>query len=97
MRISLSAEAQTEAREATDWYLGEEAFAAADHFADELGHVLTLLSQFPELGQPGPYQTRKLPLHAFPYSLIYRVETETVRVIAIAHQRRRPGYWAGRR
>jgi toxin ParE1/3/4 len=32
----------------------------------------------------------------FPFSLIYRVTVEAIEVIAIAHHRRRPGYWMQR-
>jgi plasmid stabilization system protein ParE len=96
MQISLSDEAQADAWEAVDWYAGEGALAAADAFADAVDHALHLLLEFPGLGAPGPHDTRALPLHGFPYSLIYRVQTHTVRVIAIANQSRRPGYWSGR-
>ncbi len=40
---------------------------------------------------------RRYLLRRFPYSIIYQVSAEELRVIAVAHQRRRPGYWAGRR
>jgi len=97
MRISLSAEAQAEADEAVDWYIGAGAFLAASDFADALGHALDMLRQFPEMGAHGQHSTRHLPLHSFPYSLIYRVQQDAVRVIAVANQSRRPGYWSGRR
>ena len=35
-------------------------------------------------------------LDRYPYSLIYRIVAEGVQVIAVAHSRRRPGYWSGR-
>lgn len=97
MQISLSAEAKSEAREAANWYIGNGAFTAAERFADELDHALHLLLQFPRMGARGRHQTRTLPLPGFPYSIVYRVQPETVRVIAIAQQNRRPGYWSGRR
>ncbi|MDR3393407.1 MAG: type II toxin-antitoxin system RelE/ParE family toxin [Parasulfuritortus sp.] len=96
MRISLSAEAKAEANEAVDWYIGKEAIYAASDFADALDHALAMLRQFPYLGGQGALSTRILPLHTFPYSLVYRIQEDTVRVIAIAHQNRRPAYWAGR-
>jgi len=33
----------------------------------------------------------------FPYSIIYRATAEAITIRAISHQRRRPGYWTGRR
>jgi plasmid stabilization system protein ParE len=97
MPIELSDEAQADADAAIDWYLQEGAFTAADDFIEEIDRILQLLSRFPELGGPGRHETRALILHRLPYSLIYRLHAGMIRVIAIAHHSRRPGYWAGRR
>lgn len=97
MRITLSEEAQADGQDAVDWYIDEGAFSATHGFADELEHCLHLLRQFPELGAPSPYNTRTLPFHTFPYPLIYRIQPESICVIAIAHHNRRPAYWVGRR
>ena len=97
MRVSLSDEAQGDADAAVDWYIGEGALIAADDFADELEQALGLLNRFPELGQASAGNTRTLSLHSFPYSLIYRLQADVIRVIAVAHHSRRPRYWAGRR
>jgi len=97
VRISLSKEAQADADAAVDWYAGEGAFIAADEFADELDRALGLLNRFPELGHASASNTRTLTLHSFPYSLIYRLQGNLIRIIAVAHHSRRPGYWVGRR
>lgn len=97
MHVSLSDEAEADADDAIDWYIGEGAPAAADDFLNELDHALELLHTNPEMGKSGPHQTHILPLHSFPYSLVYRSQPNTLRVIAIAHHSRRPGFWAGRR
>lgn len=97
MRISVSAEAQAEAGDAGDWYIGVGAPQAASDFVDAIEHAFGLLQRFPDLGARGPLNTRVMPLHTFPYSLVYRVQHDTVRIIAIANQSRRPGYWGGRR
>ena len=96
-RISLSEEAQADADSAIDWYIGEGAFIAADDFINEVERALGLLQQFPALGAGGTQKARSFPLHGFPYSLIYRLQGDTLRVIAVAHHNRRPSYWAGRR
>jgi plasmid stabilization system protein ParE len=97
MLVSLSREAQADANEAIDWYLGEGAFLAADEFTNELDQALAMLTTFQSLGGKSAHNTRIVPLHNFPYSLIYRLQPGAIRVIAIAHHSRRPGYWAGRR
>lgn len=97
MRISFSGEAQADTSAVVDWYIGEGALTAADDFADELDQALALLCQFPELGETRARNTRTLPLRSFPHSLIYRLQADTIRVIAVAHHSRRPGYWVRRR
>jgi len=97
VRVSLSDEAQGDADAAVDWYIGEGAFIAADDFVDELNRALGLLNRFPELGHASARNTRTLHLHSFSYSLIYRLQADVIRVIAVAHHSRRPRYWVGRR
>jgi plasmid stabilization system protein ParE len=40
---------------------------------------------------------RAFPLDRYPYSIVYRVRPTLIRVLAVAHARRRPDYWEGRR
>jgi len=40
--------------------------------------------------------TRKYVLDRFPYSVVYRELPSVIQVLAIAHGRRRPGYWKNR-
>lgn len=39
---------------------------------------------------------RIAPLQRFPLSIIYRMREETLEIIAMAHDRRRPNYWLER-
>jgi hypothetical protein len=39
---------------------------------------------------------RKCMLAGFPFSLLFRIDGEGLFVVAVAHQRRRPGYWRRR-
>lgn len=40
---------------------------------------------------------RYCPLRRFPYTLVYLDGDDSIWVVAVAHQRRRPGFWASRR
>lgn len=97
MRVNVSSQAQADFQAALDWYLDELAFDAAEGLTGEFARALMLLESFPDVGSAGRYQTRTFTLPKFPYSLIYRVSTDSVQIIAVAHHSRRPGYWAGRR
>jgi hypothetical protein len=37
---------------------------------------------------------RRLPLRRFPFSVVYVERADAVDVIALAHHRRRPGFWS---
>ena len=39
---------------------------------------------------------RRVRVHGFPYALFYMRRATTIWVLAVAHIRRRPGYWRGR-
>ena len=39
---------------------------------------------------------RKMGVARFPYSVLYSVVDDQIRVIAVAHDSRRPLYWSGR-
>jgi toxin ParE1/3/4 len=96
MNIHLSDEALADAKQAADWYIDQQAWPAAAALQVEIGQALARIVVETGLGTPGPAGTRILPVHRFPVSLVYRVQGDDVRVIAVAAQRRRPGYWLGR-
>lgn len=39
---------------------------------------------------------RRVKLHRFPFYVFFTVQDDAVVVIAVAHERRRPGYWLDR-
>ena len=39
---------------------------------------------------------RKLNTDRFPYQIVYLIEGETIIVVAVMHQSRKPGYWKER-
>lgn len=88
--------ARAEVTVAVRWYLEAAGVAVAAAFEAELNATVELLVRFPRLGKPGQKASRRLRLNGFPYTLHYRLDGELIRILAVANQRRRPGYWAGR-
>ncbi|MEW6688102.1 MAG: type II toxin-antitoxin system RelE/ParE family toxin [Pseudomonadota bacterium] len=58
---------------------------------------MSLVRQFPEAGSPIGSKRRRVLVARFPYSIVYRHDPDFILIVAVAHQRRRPGYWRGRR
>lgn len=88
-------EARAEFDEAFDWY-AEKSGVLARRFLASTTRTITVLRTYPEAGTPIGRYTRKLVIRPFSYSLIYLPEEKDIRVVAVAHHKRPPGYWSGR-
>jgi plasmid stabilization system protein ParE len=65
-------------------------------FAAEVENTISLVRRFPEAGAPDEIGCRRVLVARFPDSVVYRQMPDAILVIAVAHQRRRPGYWRRR-
>jgi hypothetical protein len=64
---------------------------------DELEALLNLICNSLEEWQVElEAEIRRTPLYRFPLSVIYREKINTLQILAIAHDRRRPQYWLNR-
>ena len=96
--LALPAEARAalaEAQAAVAWYR-ERSVRAAEAFVSEIEKAIEGISQAPRRWPPFEGGCRRFPLLRFPYLVIYREKAQSVDVLAIAHGRRRPGYWRTR-
>jgi plasmid stabilization system protein ParE len=88
-------ESRPESRDAIDWYWNRSRSAALD-FADELRAALAHLRNTPQTCPPYLHGTRRVILKRYPFSVVFRERLYDIQVIAVAHAKRRPGYWAKR-
>jgi len=95
--VSLAEEAERELIDGARFYAEQANVDLGLAFVTEFERSLEILVAHPALGTPWSTKTRRFPFRRFPYSLIYRIEGDELRVIALAHQRRRPGYWSTRK
>jgi plasmid stabilization system protein ParE len=88
--------AKRDLREAAAWYR-ERSEDVSRRFLAEVERTLALLAQVPSTGAfvPGVEERsiRRLPVHNFPYHVVFITLPRGIAVLAIAHDRRRPGYW----
>jgi toxin ParE1/3/4 len=87
--------AADEAKAAEQWYRERNEIASA-RFQRELDRAVDLISERPDTGSPYLGNTRRVLLRRFPFFVVYRVRGEDVQIVAVAHARRRPGYWRAR-
>lgn len=99
-RVRFDDEADAEYRLAGRWYearrehLGVEFFDAVDRTIDQ---ILTM----PRAGTrvrrlPPDLTVRRRAVARFPYHVVYLEMATHLRVLAIAHDRQKPGYWKDR-
>ncbi len=84
-----------EAEAATKWYR-LRSMRAAEMFLDTLERAIERIGDHPRQFPEYAFGTRRMVLQRFPYLLVFRETAAGVEVIAVAHGRRRPGYWRER-
>ena len=94
-QLSFNALALRELQGATDFYSAESP-ALADAFLSEVAGALSQIREFPGSCPLISRTVRRKILSRFPYSVLYYLQSDEIRVVAIAHQKRRPFYWRGR-
>jgi plasmid stabilization system protein ParE len=96
VNVSIASAAEAELAEAADFYLREAGATVSRVFLAEFERAVALIADQPAIGAPWRASIRRLPLRRFPYSVLYEVRGAEIRLIAVAHQRRKPGFWRGR-
>ena len=88
-------EAAEEAEAAADSYRDRSAEAAAG-FVAELNHAIERVAALPETWPNYKANTRRFIFRIYPFSLVYRIAGNEVEIVAVAHSKRKPGYWTSR-
>ncbi len=95
VEVRLHPSAEQELRAAYLWYL-ERNEIVAEALQLEIDHAMEVISGSPNRWPRLTESERRYVLPRFPFSLVYRVKTQFVEVIAVAHQKRKPSYWSNR-
>src|SRR4051812_47276820 len=95
MRVRFHPAAAAEVERAQAWYEDRSVLAAAG-FLQELTRAIQRMRIAPERHPVAEHGTRRIVLEQYPFTVFYVTRREEIFVIAVAHQKRRPGYWADR-
>lgn len=89
-------EARAEFDEAVQWY-AERSEGAAIGFISEvdlaIGTIMADPARFPRTYAG----CQRCTLHRYPYSVVFHRRAGMIVIVAVAHAKRRPGYWRYRR
>jgi toxin ParE1/3/4 len=95
MRARHHRAADRELAEATLYHDRERA-GYGDRFVAAFRAARDFVLQFPNSGRPGLFGTRRWKIMGFRYHIVYVIRGQIIFIIAVAHDRRRPGYWRSR-
>jgi toxin ParE1/3/4 len=94
-RLIVTAQAQAEIAEASDWYDAQSRQAGSD-FLRAVNTALDAVVQNPLQYQVVLRRGRRAPVGIFPYGLFYRVSDDEVVVVGCLHGSRHPRHWRSR-
>jgi plasmid stabilization system protein ParE len=89
MRVLFRPEARRDVVEARDWY-ERQSIGLGGEFVRALEAAVAVAQRSPETSPSILEDFRRVLLRRFPYSLIYRMEGDTLVVFACFHHRRNP-------
>lgn len=93
--VRLHPEAGREYLEALAWYRDRSVLVASD-FELAVSKAVHAIEAAPQRWPSYFGEFRRYTLHRFPFNIVYQEMLSEVVVLAVAHGRRRPGYWRKR-
>lgn len=98
--IQFEPEAAAELAEAALWY-DEQHPGLGGTFLAAVESTLLTIDQWPDAAPlvaqlPADLAVRHAAVRRFPYRVAFLMHEDAIRVLAVAHTRRRPRYWASR-
>jgi plasmid stabilization system protein ParE len=95
MRLEFFEDAAFEIEEDRGWYRDRSELSEAG-FLREIDHAIQQVTDAPAQWPQYLAGTRRYVFPTYPYSLVYFVEDDVIWVVAVAHDKKRPGYWRKR-
>lgn len=96
MTAAFNPEAWQELLDAAAYYQERGGDDLEHAFLKEMERITDLLDAHPEFGKITSAKRRSYSAKRFPYTFIYRATDTGIRILAVVHQSRKPGYWRGR-
>ena len=88
-------EAEEEMNEAARFYERRKKGLGVE-FLSEVERTIASILAHPQSGQTISPSIRRRIVHRFPFGVLYAVHSDKIVIVAVAHLKRRPGYWKDR-
>jgi hypothetical protein len=93
--LDIHSEVYDEIEGAIRWY-NDRSEGLGAQFERELDHAMNCICESPDTWPKYVSGTRRFFLHRFPFAVVYVYDGTRIRVFAVMHLRRKPGYWLKR-
>lgn len=97
MKLVIEQAAIAELQDAAVFYSEKASAELGLALVTEFERGANFLLANPLIGTPFRGASRRYVLRRFPYSIIYRATADAIQIVAVAHHRRKPGYWTKRK
>lgn len=94
MKIEMAEAAQGDLVEAVAWY--DQHGGRGAEFLAEFECSLHRIRQYPRAWTAASPQFRHCRLKRFPFGVMYELLPDSVRIVAVTHLKREPGWWLHR-
>ena len=95
MQVNFLKLAEYELYDAQEYYEKQQ-LGLGITFKSIIYKALNRIIEFPQAYKKVKVDVRRCIIHKFPYNILYSIEDNTILIIAIAHQHRKPDYWLKR-
>lgn len=95
MRVHLRPEAETDVEEAAIWY-EKQREGLGGEFLDEVLIACKRISENPNICPVVHKRTRRAIINRFPFGIYFRIEENSIVVVAVIHGSRHPKQWKQR-
>jgi len=95
LQVVVAEEAERDITQSFLWYQ-QRSPAAAEAFRREVVDAIDRIARAPRNWRVDDEGNRRLVLHRFPFTIVYEVTRDAVHILAVAHHKKRPGYWLGK-
>lgn len=92
MKVTLHPAAEQDLEQAAAFYEREGSPIVAARFVTEFKRLATLLLDYPEIGSPRSNGRRGLSMSVFPYTVIYRANSNEIKILVVKHDSKSPGF-----
>lgn len=95
LEVRLRPEAEEDLADAASWYEDQHP-GLGQAFLDRVLSAFESIAERPEIYPTVHRSTRRTLIHRFPFGIYYRIEKDSIGVVAVIHGSRNPRLWKER-